>query len=41
MDEELIKSQLNFCLSTEKEIESKRWKSGFEDTWPINRINSI
>ena len=41
MDEELIKSQLNFCLSTEKEIESKRWKAGFEDAWPINRINSI
>ena len=41
MDEELIKSQLNFCLSTEKEIESKRWKDGFEDAWPINRINSI
>ena len=41
MDEELIKSQLNFCLSTEKEIESKRWKAVFEDAWPINRINSI
>ena len=41
MYEELIKSQLNFCLSTEKEIESKRWKSGFEDAWPINRITSI
>lgn len=41
MDEELIKSQLNFCLSTEKEIESKRWEAGFEDAWPINRINSI
>ena len=41
MDEELIKSQLNFCLSTEKEIESKRWKAGLEDAWPINRINSI
>ena len=41
MDEELIKSKLNFCLSTEKEIESKRWKSGFEDPWTINRINSI
>ena len=41
MDEKLIKIQLNFCLSTEKEIESKRWKDGFEDAWPINRINSI
>lgn len=41
MDKELIKSQLNFCLSTENEIESKRWKSVLEDTWLINIINSI
>ena len=41
VDAELVKSQLNFCLSTEKEIESKRWKAGFEEAWSINRINSI
>ena len=41
MDEKLIRAQLDFCLSTEDEINTKKWKEGFEDPWPVQRINPI
>ena len=41
MDEKLIRAQLDFCLCTEDEINTKKWKEGFEDPWPVQRINPI
>ena len=41
MDEQLIRAQLDYCLSTEDEINTKKWKEGFEDPWPVQRINPI
>ena len=41
MDEKLIRAQLDFCLSTDDEINTKKWKQGFEDPWPVQRINPI
>ncbi|MEM7110600.1 MAG: GTP-binding protein, partial [Bacteroidota bacterium] len=37
MDEELIRSDLDRCLSTEDELETNFWVKGFEDPWPIER----
>jgi len=41
MNEKLIRAQLDFCLSTEDEINTKKWKEGFEDLWPVQRINLL
>ncbi len=38
MDEELIRKELADCLSTEKEIEHKDWKEGYNDLWPVQRV---
>tara|TARA_B100000497_G_C7692479_1_gene421522 strand:+ start:3166 stop:4365 length:1200 start_codon:yes stop_codon:yes gene_type:complete len=35
MDEEGIKSELSSCLSTEEELSNQKWKSGYEDKWPV------
>lgn len=37
MDERLVRSLLDACLSTEKEIQSGNWKQGYQDQWPIER----
>ena len=39
MDEDLIREQLNFCLSTDSEIASEKWKKGYGDSWPVSRVN--
>ena len=41
MDEKLIRAQLDYCLSTEDEMNTKKWEEGFEDPWPVQRINPI
>ena len=41
LDEYLIKSHLDGCLSTDKELESKKWEKGYEDDWPIERTDPI
>ena len=41
LDEQLIKSHLDGCLSTDKELESKKWEKGYEDDWPIERTDPI
>jgi G3E family GTPase len=41
LDEHLIKSHLDGCLSTDKELESKKWEKGYEDDWPIERTDPI
>ena len=37
MDKELIKSELDACLSTEDELATNFWMDGYEDNWPIER----
>ena len=37
MNEKLIRSELDNCLSTEIEIRSEKWKQGYEDSWPVQR----
>ena len=38
MDEKLIKDELELCLSTDDEINSRKWKSGYSDEWPVERM---
>ncbi|MCH2224687.1 MAG: GTP-binding protein [Crocinitomicaceae bacterium] len=41
MDEELIRSLLNDCLSTEEELNSGKWKEGYKDEWPVLRAYAL
>lgn len=38
MDEELIKSDLDSCLSTEDELATNFWVEGYQDHWPVQRF---
>ena len=40
MNENLIKSHLDSCLSTEEELKTKKWKKGYDDDWPVERAYS-
>jgi len=37
MDEALIRSHLDVCLSTDSEISSQKWKDGYADNWPVEK----
>ena len=41
MDEKLIKDELELCLSTDDEISSREWKSGYSDEWPVERMKPL
>ncbi|MEM6737458.1 MAG: GTP-binding protein [Bacteroidota bacterium] len=41
MVEELIKSDLDSCLSTEEELATNFWVDGYNDHWPIERFSYI
>ena len=41
LNEELIRSLLDNCISTNEEIFSGKWKNGFEDKWPIERFCAV
>ena len=41
MDEKLIKDELELCLSTDDEINSREWKSGYSDEWPVERMKPL
>ena len=41
MDEKLIKVELELCLSTDDEINSREWKSGYSDEWPVERMKPL
>ena len=41
MDEKLIKDELKLCLSTDDEINSREWKSGYSDEWPVERMKPL
>ena len=41
LDEKLIKSLLDNCLSTNHEIDTGKWESGYEDNWPVERAYAL
>lgn len=41
MDEALIRSLLDKCLATEKELETGKWEAGYEDEWPVHRAYAL
>ena len=36
-----IKKDLTACLSTFEELNSQKWKTGFDDNWPVERVYAI
>ena len=38
MDQQSIERDLDFCLATENELFSEKWKKGNEDAWPVQRV---
>ena len=41
MDEILIREELDFCLATDEELSSNKWKRGYQDKWPVERMKPI
>lgn len=41
MDEALIRSQLDSCLSTSEELAFKDWEEGYQDNWPVERAYAL
>jgi G3E family GTPase len=41
MDEAKIRRSLDLCLSSEQEINSKKWMNGYDDNWPVERTSAI
>ena len=41
LDEKLIRSLLDNCLSTNHEIDTGKWESGYEDNWPVERAYAM
>ena len=40
MEKESILKELDACLSTDEELSNQLWKLGFNDQWPVPKINS-
>ena len=41
LNEKLIRSLLDNCLSTNQEINSGSWENGYEDNWPVERAFAL
>ena len=41
LDEKLIRSILDNCLSTNHELETGKWKNGYADNWPVERVYAL
>jgi len=41
MEVEEIKADLENCLSTENELNEGKWKSGYDDLWPVHRAYAL
>ena len=41
LNEKLIRSLLDNCLSTNQEIVTGKWESGYEDSWPVERVYAL
>ena len=41
MNETLIRSHLDSCLLTDKELATQQWKKGYQDDWPVERAYPV
>jgi len=41
MDEALMRSQLEACLSTDNELQKNAWQEGYQDNWPVERAYAL
>lgn len=41
MNETLIRSSLDSCLATDEELVTQKWKKGYKDNWPVQRVQPI
>lgn len=41
MNENAIKQELETCLCSDDELANQRWKEGYEDEWPVERVYPI
>jgi G3E family GTPase len=41
LDETEIRKELDYCLLTEEELKSERWKEGYEDEWPVAKAYAL
>lgn len=41
MNEDAIKQELETCLCSDDELANQRWKEGYEDEWPVERVYPI
>ncbi|WP_420574213.1 GTP-binding protein [Kordia sp.] len=41
MNESLIRSNLDSCLATDEELATQKWEKGYEDYWPVQRVQQL
>ncbi len=41
MDEQKIRRHLDACLATNEELESNKWRQGYDDEWPVERAYAL
>ena len=41
LNEKQIRLDLNACLSTDEELSTLKWKKGYEDQWPVERVYAL
>ncbi|WP_435625705.1 GTP-binding protein [Flagellimonas sp.] len=41
MDEAAIRAELNYCLSSDDELETQNWREGYPDKWPMNTTYAL
>jgi len=41
LNEPLIRSLLDACLATDKELAAETWKDGYQDNWPVERAYAL
>ena len=41
MDQDQILTELNLCLLSDEELNTKNWQTGYEDEWPVPRAYAL
>lgn len=41
MDEKSIRAALEACLATDEELATERWKKGYADEWPVQKVYAL
>lgn len=41
IDKEKITTELNECISSNEELETKKWENGYGDNWPVERAYAL